>query len=97
MPPCLFATPFYEIEDLTMTTKPRLNKFKELKYQHAIKTRLRYFVEGYVDHLQGANFSMTPYPLSPSPSYASDNEKTKRKYWSRGYWAAERVAKRKRA
>ncbi len=80
-----------------MTTKPRLNKFKELKYQHAIKTRLRYFVEGYVDHLQGANFSMTPYPLSPSPSYACDNEKTKRKYWSRGYWAAERVAKRKRA
>lgn len=97
MPPCLFATPFYEIEDLTMTTKPRLNRFKELKYQHAIKTRLRYFVEGYVDHLQAANFSMTPYPLSPSPSYASDNEKTKRKYWSRGYWAAERVAKRKRA
>lgn len=80
-----------------MTTKPRLNKFKELKCQHAIKTRLRYFAEGYVDHLQGANFSMTPYPLSPSPSYASDNEKTKRKYWSRGYWAAERVAKRKRA
>lgn len=96
MPPCLFATPFYEIEDLTMTAKPRSTKFKELKYQHAIKTRLRYFVEGYVDHLQGANFSMTPYPLSPSPSYASDNEKTKRKYWSRGYWAAERVAKRKR-
>lgn len=85
------------LEEIIMTTQSRLSKFKALKYQHVIKNRLRYFVEGYVDHMQGANFSMTPYPLSPTPSYACDNEKTKRKYWSRGYWAAERVAKRKRA
>lgn len=79
-----------------MTAQLRQEKFKKLKYQHAIKNRLRYFVEGYVDHMKGANFSMTPYPLSPSPTYAHDNEKSKRKYWSRGYWAAERVAKKKR-
>lgn len=77
-------------------TKARLNKFKELQYGHVIKTKLRYFVEGYVDYAQGANFSMTPYPVSPSPSYACDNEKTKRKHWSRGYWAANRADKKQK-
>ena len=80
-----------------MQTKSRFDKYKKLRHYHPIKTTLRYFIEGYIDHTKGANFSMTPYPASPSPSSSYDNDRFKRKGWSRGYWAAERIAKRRRA
>lgn len=78
---------------MKMKSLKRLTKFKKLKYGHAVTSSLRYFLEGYIDCKQGANFSMTPYPTSPTPNYSFDNSKSKRRGWSRGYWAAVRLEK----
>lgn len=76
--------------------KNRKEKFKALKYGHPINQRLRYFLEGFINCKNGYNFSMTPYPQIGNTSYGVDNQRMKRKFWSRGYWAAVKSIKSKK-